>query len=201
MRVFTHKIADIAGGVNVATADLTQPVLHEGTPIGRDSNGLYHVVKTALLKANAANDATTYTVMKGHNFKVGDIIMAKTAGKAYAITTIATNSGNNAYDDITVGTTLGVAVSAGDELISSASNAVVKIQPNPATNQVRLTVDGVKEKLQYSIIDLNGRTLLQGQTDTDAQTVINLGDIARGTYFVKITGNGFSKVEKIVVLK
>ena len=118
-----------------------------------------------------------------------------------AITTIATNSGNNAYDDITVGTTLGVAVSAGDELISSASNAVVKIQPNPATNQVRLTVDGVKEKLQYSIIDLNGRTLLQGQTDTDAQTVINLGDIARGTYFVKITGNGFSKVEKIVVLK
>ena len=89
----------------------------------------------------------------------------------------------------------------GDELISSASNAVVKIQPNPATNQVRLTVDSVKEKLQYSIIDLNGRTLLQGQTDTDAQTVINLGDIARGTYFVKITGNGFSKVEKIVVLK
>lgn len=121
MRVFTHKIADIAGGVNVATADLTQPVLHEGTPIGKDSNGLYHVVKTALLKANAANDATTYTVAKGHNFKVGDIIMAKTAGKAYAITTIATNSGNNAYDDITVGTTLGVAVSAGDVLMQAAS--------------------------------------------------------------------------------
>ena len=139
VRAFTHKLADIAGGVNIATADLTQSVLPEGTPIGRDSNGLYHVVKTAVLTANAANDATTYTVKKGHNFKVGDIIMAKTSGKAYAITTIATNSGNNAYDDITVGTTLGVAVTAGDVLMQAASagasGSAFKYQPLALTGE------------------------------------------------------------------
>lgn len=44
VRAFTHKIADIPNGVTVATADLTQKVLHEGTPVGRGELGLYHIV-------------------------------------------------------------------------------------------------------------------------------------------------------------
>lgn len=113
VRCFTHKLADIAGGVNIATSDLTQDTLPEAVAVGKDNNGLFHVIKTAELAANAANDATTYTVKKGHNFKVGDKMFAVSGGKNYAITAIATNSGNAAYDDITVGTTLGVALTAG----------------------------------------------------------------------------------------
>ena len=75
IRAFTHKLADIPNGVNVATADLTQNHVAETTPIGADSNGLYHVVKTAQLAANATNTDTTLTVKKGHNFKVGDNVL------------------------------------------------------------------------------------------------------------------------------
>lgn len=132
-RAFTHSLADIPGGVCVNTAELTQDTLAEGTPVGKDSNGLWHVCKTAVLAANAANDATTYTVKKGHNFKVGDVIMLKTKGKAYAITAIATNSTDTNADDLTVGTTLGLAATAGDVIFqgaaAAASNSAFKYAP------------------------------------------------------------------------
>lgn len=119
-RAFTHNLADIPGGVGIDTSELTQITIAEGTPVGKDANGLFHVIKTAELTANAANDATTYTVKKGHNFKVGDFIMLKTNGKSYAITSIATNQSNADADDITVGTTLGVAAEAGEIILQAA---------------------------------------------------------------------------------
>lgn len=121
VKAFTHKLADIPGGVTVSAADLTQAVLHEGTPIGKDANGLYHVVKVAVVAAQAAGDATTYTVKKGHNFKAGDVIFFTKGGKAYTISAIATNSSDATCDDITVGTTLGAAA-VGTEVYQSAAN-------------------------------------------------------------------------------
>lgn len=116
VKAFTHKLADIPGGITVSAADLTQQILHEGTPVGKDANGLYHVVKVAKLAANATNDATTYVVKKGHNLKVNDIIFAKAGGKAYKVTAIATNASDETADDLTVNTTLGVALTAGETI-------------------------------------------------------------------------------------
>ena len=123
----------IPNGITVSADDLTQKVLHEGTPVGKDENGLYHVVKVAVLTDDATNSATTYTVKKGHNFKVGDVLMLAPGGAAYAITAIATNSGDGSKDDLTVGTTLGVAAKAGDSLYlaaeAGASGAAFKYAP------------------------------------------------------------------------
>lgn len=134
IRAFTHKVADIPNGITVSADDLTQKVLHEGTPVGKDKNGLYHVVKVAVLTDDAMNSAITYTVKKGHNFKVGDVLMLAPGGAAYAITAIATNSGDDgSKDDLTVGTTLGVAAKAGDSLYlaakAGASGAAFKYAP------------------------------------------------------------------------
>lgn len=120
IRAFTHKLADIPNGITVSAADLTQKVLHEGTPVGKDENGLYHVVKVAVLSADAMNTATAYTVKKGHNFKVGDVVMLATGSKAYTITEIATNADDATSDDLTVDTTLGPAAKAGDSLYLAA---------------------------------------------------------------------------------
>lgn len=134
IRAFTHKVADIPNGITVSADDLTQKVLHEGTPVGKDENGLYHVVKVAVLTDDATKSATTYTVKKGHNFKVGDVLMLAPGGAAYAITAIATNSSDGSKDDLTVGTTtLGVAAKAGDSLYlaaeAGASGAAFKYAP------------------------------------------------------------------------
>lgn len=124
LHAFTHKLADIPGGVTVSAARLTQGKILEGTPIGKGSDGIYQVVKTAVVAAaGTATTDTTYTVKKGHNFKVGEYIMAATGAKAYAITTIATNSGDSTCDDITVGTALGVNVAIGDVLMEAAAQS------------------------------------------------------------------------------
>lgn len=126
IRAFTHKLADIPNGITVSAADLTQKVLHEGTPVGKDENGLYHVVKVAVLSADATNTATAYTVKKGHNFKVGDVVMLATDSKAYTITEIATNANDATSDDLTVDTTLGTAAKAGDSLYLAAKAGASK---------------------------------------------------------------------------
>lgn len=133
IRAFTHKLADIPNGITVSAADLTQKVLHEGTPVGKDENGLYHVVKVAVLSADATNTATAYTVKKGHNFKVGDVVMLATGSKAYTITGIATNASDATSDDLTVDTTLGTAAKAGDAIYNAAkagaSGSAFKYEP------------------------------------------------------------------------
>lgn len=133
IRAFTHKLADIPNGITVSAADLTQKVLHEGTPVGKDENGLYHVVKVAVLSADATNTATAYTVKKGHNFKVGDVVMLATGSNAYTITEIATNADDATSDDLTVDTTLGTAAKAGDSLYlaakAGASGSAFKYAP------------------------------------------------------------------------
>ena len=118
---FTHKLADIPNGGNIAIADLAGDTILEGSAVGLDkSTGLYHIIKTAKIMASAGSTATSYTVAKGHHFSVGDVVMLKASSKAYAITAIATNSTNADYDDITIETTL-AAASAGDVLIQAAS--------------------------------------------------------------------------------
>lgn len=133
IRAFTHKLADIPNGITVSAADLTQKVLHEGTPVGKDENGLYHVVKVAVLSANATNKVTTYTVKKGHNFKVGDVIMLATGSKACLITGIATNANDATSDDLTVDITLGTDAKAGDAIYNAAkagdSDSAFKYEP------------------------------------------------------------------------
>lgn len=133
IRAFTHKLADIPNGITVSAADFTQKVLHEGTPVGKDENGLYHVVKVAVLSADATNTATAYTVNKGHNFKVGDVVMLAPGSKAYTITGIATNASDATSDDLTVDTTLGTDAKAGDAIYNAAkagaSGSAFKYEP------------------------------------------------------------------------
>lgn len=95
-----------------AIADDTE--LKAGTVIGFDeSTRVAKVCKVAVAQANAANNATTYRVRKGHTLKVGSSVKVAT-GTAQAIATLDTSNPN--YDEFTVGTTLGVAVTAGDAI-------------------------------------------------------------------------------------
>lgn len=118
---FTHKLADYPNGGNIYVADLGGDRIPEGSAVGLDATtGLFHIIKTAKVMATAGATAKTYTVAKGHNFIVGDVVMLKVGGAAYAITAIATNSTNAEYDDITVGTTL-TAAAIGDALIQAST--------------------------------------------------------------------------------
>lgn len=133
----THNVADIPNGVTVKSAELIPGVmLKEGTAIGLGSDGLYHVIKTAVVLENVGSTGTSIKVAKGHHFKVGNFVMSALNGKAYAITAIDTTS-EATYDTITIGTTIGaiakdvVIMEAKEE--QSSSGAAFKYTPKALT--------------------------------------------------------------------
>jgi hypothetical protein len=130
--VIWQKVIETAqGGFALDVTGLTLgDTLKGGTLISFDeSTRIAKVVKTATVQANAANNAVNIRVAKGHQFKIGDYVARSIGGAAYAITAISTT--DPVYDQITIGTTLGVALTAGDALFISsatgASNAAVTL--------------------------------------------------------------------------
>lgn len=119
--IWQFVLETAVGGFALDTTGLTDgTVLLPGTPMGFDEiTRKARVVKTAELYENAGASDVAYKVKKGHLFKVGEYLAAVLAGKAYAITAINTSEAE--YDTLTVGTTLGVALTAGVGLFQSSA--------------------------------------------------------------------------------
>jgi len=80
-----------------------------------------------------------------------------------------------------------------------AAGVRMNLQPNPATSQVTLNVEGVEGMVNCSIIDMSGRVVFNSNINAANAEVISLTNLAKGAYFVRITNNNFSKVEKLIV--
>lgn len=81
----------------------------------------------------------------------------------------------------------------------AAKNVSMKLQPNPATSNVNLTISGVTGMVNYSLIDMSGRTISSNRINAENVNTINVSNLAKGAYFVRITNDKFSKVEKLIV--
>lgn len=105
-------------------------IIPAGTPLIFDETARTAVVGSfGTLYANATNVATTYQIKKGSVLKVGDYFSATPGGTAYAITSIDSTS-STLYDTVTVGTTLGTALTAGQLFFkSTATGATASALP------------------------------------------------------------------------
>ena len=100
VRAFTHKVADIPGGVTICVAELIPgSILFEGTPVGKGTDDLYHAVKTAKVAVEAAANATSITIEKGSQIKANDFICVGEGGKAVKVASVAYGDTN---DTITI---------------------------------------------------------------------------------------------------
>lgn len=73
------------------------------------------------------------------------------------------------------------------------------LQPNPATNNVTINMSGVTGMVDCSIIDMSGRVVYSRTVNAENSQVIDLSGVAAGAYFVRVTNDSFSKVEKLIV--
>jgi hypothetical protein len=80
-----------------------------------------------------------------------------------------------------------------------AANVRMNLQPNPATSQVSINLEGVTGMVNCAIIDMSGRVVYTNNFNAEDSQVINLNNVAKGAYFVRITNNTFSTVEKLIV--
>jgi len=141
-RVLMHKIADIRGGVSVAIADLGADFLPEGSVVSAPVNGICHVVKIAEVVAAAAAADTTVKVKKGHQLKVGDVVMATEGGTAVAITAIDKTAKDS--DTITLGSAVGAIAVGGflSQAAAAASKGALKYTPFAVVGTGKPVVSG-----------------------------------------------------------
>jgi len=149
--IFQTVLETAQGGFTLETAAFTEgEVLKAGTPIGatvaNETARRVTAIKTAKVYEAATNTATELKVEKGHNFKVGEYLAAVKGGKAYAITVV--DKTNAAYDVLTVGTTLAVALAVGDALfLSTATGASAAAYVRP----IGLLYEDTVIKLEKSV--------------------------------------------------
>lgn len=114
-------LEDIPGGGVVEKDDIptSSSGIKEGTLMGIDSSGIYHIVKTAMLANAAATNDTALVVYNNHEFKAGDFIGTTSSGVAsgVAITSIAASG---AGKDVLNVTWLGPAVAASGILVAAS---------------------------------------------------------------------------------
>ena len=80
-----------------------------------------------------------------------------------------------------------------------AVNVSLGLKPNPATNSVTLNMRGVEGMVNCSIIDMSGRVVYNRTINAEEAHMVDLSNFTRGAYFVRVTNDTFSKVEKLIV--
>lgn len=79
------------------------------------------------------------------------------------------------------------------------ANVNMNLQPNPATNNVVLNIEGVEGMVDFALIDMSGRVVRSNKINAEQAQNINLNGLAKGAYFVRITNSNMTKVEKLIV--
>lgn len=104
--------------------------------------------------------------------------------------------------DIVVG---GSAPQADNEIagISTYAQGSVSLYPNPVRDQLNLTLTGMEGATQITIVDAQGRTMVNASEDLtgDAVRTYNTSDYAQGVYFVYVRNNGQLLAQKFIVTK
>lgn len=80
-----------------------------------------------------------------------------------------------------------------------ADGISVRIQPNPASDMANIAVSGATGTLCYCLLDMSGRVICRGGLAAEDVVALSLRELPRGAYLLRVTGNAFSKVEKLIV--
>lgn len=80
---------------------------------------------------------------------------------------------------------------------NNSSEDQFTIAPNPSSTQITIETSSTPTKFQFSIFNLNGQELIRRQI-TEPRTVIDIGDLPGGVYFIRMTGERTVEVGKVV---
>lgn len=146
-------LEDVVGGGTIARADLRTAIfdnqpLDELPPycvVGKDENGGWHVVKTALITEEVVADGTAFKVAKNHLFAVGDCVTVGAELKVASDKITAIDKSNVAYDVITLDGTIGAA---------AVGQVLVGVKAKAAAGSAEFCVDSSMLTITMSKVDL-----------------------------------------------
>jgi hypothetical protein len=126
-------IEDIPGGGTIMQADFpsSSTGMKDGALVGVDSNGIYHIVKTAMLVNPIVTASNAMIVYNNHEFKVGDYIgISASAFASGALITAIAASG--AGCDVITMTWAGAAVAASGIMVQASGAGLSPYKYTPA---------------------------------------------------------------------
>jgi ELWxxDGT repeat protein len=82
--------------------------------------------------------------------------------------------------------------------LKGATGWNVNLISNPVRDEVKIMLTGVTGKTQLSIVDLNGRTLYSGSSNTNGQIAIPAGNLQTGMYVLVAENNKEKKAMKFI---
>lgn len=85
-------------------------------------------------------------------------------------------------------------------LTNKAAQVAVKCYPNPATDQITVTVEGlVSGSIEAELLDLTGKLVTKLDLQTGRPQTINTNHLPRGVYQFKYTANHLTQSHKLVL--
>lgn len=81
------------------------------------------------------------------------------------------------------------------------ANVNFTIYPNPTASAAQITVMGINGNVSLEVVDMNGRIVENTLMECDGNCVktVNVEGLAQGAYFVRISGEGFNSIKKLIV--
>jgi hypothetical protein len=78
-----------------------------------------------------------------------------------------------------------------------SSDAKITVYPNPSLNDVTINFFGKTFPLEYKILDINGKVVIQDKMFLNIET-INLRSLAPGTYIINAKAGDYNLIQKLV---
>ena len=79
-----------------------------------------------------------------------------------------------------------------------ADNKLIKIYPNPVSDQFTLDIEGENDIHNFEILNSTGQLVFTGKTSR--KTIVNASDFSKGIYFLKIELSDNFEVTKFIKL-
>jgi hypothetical protein len=76
----------------------------------------------------------------------------------------------------------------------------LQIYPNPSSDKIEVEGFG-KEKLNYEVMTLSGKSILAGETSKSNRFSINVASLNQGVYFLVVKNNLYSVTKKMVIMR
>lgn len=205
--VFQFKLESSPSGTT--TVWLDNIYFYKESPLPVKFNGFTAAASagTVLLKWSTASESNNkgFTVEKSADgLSWSDIGFVAGAGNSnsqrqYVFTDNKPGKGNNYYrlkqTDLD-----GKQAFSEVRMVSMASRAAVSVYPNPAKGMVYINTEASHGAMQYQLLSMNGKAVLSGQVNvSNGQQSINIQTVPAGTYLLRLTANGVSSTEKLIV--
>ena len=185
---------------NTGTADAINVVLKDVIDEAKFDMGSLQVIESSASVYTRINNNVAEFIFQNINLKPGGgrgHILLKVKSKSNLVSDDTVSQKANIYFDYnfpietnnetTTFSALGVNENELDQ--------TVKVYPNPVVNEVQISAQNNIRSVQ--VYDIQGR-LLQVQTGGEMNAVLDLSTHNQGVYFLKITTDSGSKVERII---